>query len=290
MAPTAEFRARLREQPLRFWLTALLVFVVVGVIGALVPVADHTTPVDFGIAAGGGATLLWREWLPEADPRREPAGEIGTGIALGFGGAVRFATGGLPAWFVAAWAVLGAWLLLDGVQRLRHGSAPPWDGGSDESGPDRQVRRLADRIEKRLADDWLTRREIDDRVAASRPRVDAALAHLEAEGRVERAGSAYRTVSTDSGALDGVRERVAAVADRAGSRLARLLWPVTVEFGADEEPAGPGHARPSVSSESAFGEGSGSDVDDTPVESELGSGETVDRERQSRRERERERA
>jgi hypothetical protein len=268
---TAEFRARLGERPLRFWLTALLVFAVFGLIGALVPLADNTTPVDFGVVAVGGATALWREWLPEADPRRYMADEVGLGVTLGFGGAARFAAAGFPAWFVAAWAVLGGWLLLDGIQQLRHGSAPPWDGGSDESGPDRQVRRLADRIEACLADHSLTRREIDDRVAAGRERVDAALAHLEAEGRVERAGSAYRTVSTDSGALDGVRERLAAVGDRVGTRLARLVWPATVEFGADEDSGGSGRA---------------SSPDDAPVEYESVSDGNGGR-RQSGRERER---
>jgi len=183
---------------------------------------------------------------------------------------------------------------------LRHGPPPTYrrasDGADSYTGPDREVRKLADRIEKRLSERSLTRREIGETVAGDANRVDAALAHLEAEDRVERAGSTYRTVSRESSALDGVREWLAAVGGQTRARLARLVWPATVEFGTTAETAESGHASTSTSGEStstsgesATGHALESGPDEAPVEQGSPS-HGNDRRRQPGRERERDRA
>ncbi|MFB6087800.1 MAG: MFS transporter [Haloarculaceae archaeon] len=119
-----------------------------------------------------------------------------------------------------AFGAVGAWLVLDGVQSLRH------DGLRSDEPDGHEVYRhyLARRVSELLDDGPRTRRELRDAFDADAADVDAAIDHLRERGVVERAGSTVRKRSpTPDGRLGRVRERVMGV-------LERLARPILVEF------------------------------------------------------------
>lgn len=120
----------------------------------------------------------------------------------------------------ALFAVGGAWLLLDGVQTLRHeGVREP--ESTTPTGDEVYRQYLAERIRDRLRDRPHTRRELRETFEETPEAVDGALDLLRERGLVTQEGSAFVPVEQpDPGPVE-----------RAARRLAR---PVTLEFRDDE--------------------------------------------------------
>ncbi|MFC5971542.1 hypothetical protein ACFPYI_09385 [Halomarina salina] len=132
-----------------------------------------------------------------------------------------------------AFAVVGAWLLLDNVQTLRHdGVAEPEREPADGEEVYRQY--LAQRIRDRLDERPHTRRELREAFEETPDAVDEALALLEERGLVDREGSEFRT-----------RERQSR--GPVGRALARLARPLTLELRDDGDRSAVGDVPPTGS-------------------------------------------
>jgi DNA-binding transcriptional ArsR family regulator len=176
-----------------------------------------------------GSTLLstvvvgGSDLVTDAYDLRSEAQSVAFGLLATVGGLVLtlsgFGEGTAPA-VGALFAVAGAWILLDGVQTLRHeGLRDPDSASTPADGEEVYRQYLAQSIRERLRERPHTRRELREAFEETPDAVDGALDLLRERGLVEREGSAYRARDPpDRGPLR-----------RAGARLAR---PLTRELGA----------------------------------------------------------
>jgi DNA-binding transcriptional ArsR family regulator len=170
-----------------------------------------------------GSTLLstvvvgGSDLVTDAYDLRSEAQSVAFGLLATVGGLVLtlsgFGEGTAPA-VGALFAVAGAWILLDGVQTLRHeGLRDPDSASTPADGEEVYRQYLAQSIRERLRERPHTRRELREAFEETPDAVDGALDLLRERGLVEREGSAYRARDPpDRGPLR-----------RAGARLARPL-------------------------------------------------------------------
>jgi DNA-binding transcriptional ArsR family regulator len=170
-----------------------------------------------------GSTLLstvvvgGSDLVTDAYDLRDEAQSVAFGALATVGGLVLALSGtgeGTAPAVGALFAVAGAWILLDGVQTLRHeGLRDPESASTPADGEEVYRQYLAQSIRERLRERPHTRRELREAFEETPDAVDGALDLLRERGLVDREGSAYRARDPpDRGPLR-----------RAGARLARPL-------------------------------------------------------------------
>ena len=168
-----------------------------------------------------GAVIGLSEAVEEAYDLQSGVRSLGlAGVTLIFGIALLLFDDGIW-WLPAAFLVVGAWILLDAVQTLRHDGLAADDDARDGEAVYRTY--VARRIHETLAERPRTRRELAEALDADDADVDRALDALRERGVLEREGSELRVSSTEKGPLESTRERI-------GDGANRLARPLALEF------------------------------------------------------------
>ncbi|MFC4447547.1 MFS transporter [Halorussus aquaticus] len=145
---------------------------------------------------------------------------LGFSVVLLVSGAALLAFDGGSHWLPGAFLVVGAWILLDSVQRLRY------DGLTDDDARDGETvyrTYVARRVHETLAEQSRTRRELSEALDADDEAVDRALDALRERGVVDREGSELCVSSSERGTLESIRKRI-------GDGASRLARPLALEF------------------------------------------------------------
>lgn len=144
----------------------------------------------------------------------------------------------------AAFLLVGAWFVLDGVQTVRH------EGVTESEPSGREVYRdyVGRQVVAALDDGPRTRRELSEELAADEDAIDGAIAKLERRDVLTREGSAIRLTEAESAGM------AARAAGKLGWFARRISRPFTLELGGAETAGGirgsdPGESRHAGSDE-----------------------------------------
>lgn len=223
------------------------------------------TLVGSGIAGGTGL-------VADAFDLRKGVRTGGLGLASLFGGAALFVARGAVA-LPAALGLVGGWLVLDGVQSVRHGGIEK----PVETQPDGEAvyrAYLRRRIRELLGDRSRSRSELHEAMDADPADIDAALAELRERDLVSlQAGTYHRDAPESPGGLTRARNWLL-------RSVRRVAQPVTVAV-RDDDPYGNGkQTDPDTATSKTEWSSRSNTVSEERTES------AADRERASQRERE----
>lgn len=192
----------------------------VGVLAVLRAVFD-TSLAQLGVTVATGAIFGLSEAAEEAyDLRSEVRRLAFGGVVVVSGGALLTFDDG-AAWLPVAFLVIGAWILSDAVQALRHGGLT--DGDDPPDGEEVYHRYVVRRVHETLDDRPRTRRELSEALDSDDEDVDRALDTLEERDLLDRAGSELRIASSDP-------SRLATAHEKLGSGVSRVARPVALEL------------------------------------------------------------
>lgn len=208
-----ELRDRFRLRTVLMW---------VGMLAGFRVVLDASVA-QLAVTVVTGALFGLSEAVEEAYDLRSGVRWLGSGGVALVSGAALLAFDDGTAWLPAALLLIGAWILLDGVQTLRHEGLR--DAGDVRDGEDVYREYLVRRVHETLADRPRTRRELADELDADDDDLDRALDALCERGLLERRGSELHVPSSDDEAGP-----VAAAREKLGSGADRLTRPVRLEF------------------------------------------------------------
>lgn len=204
----------------RFRLRAVLIWI--GMLAGFRVVLDASVA-QLVVTVATGAIFGLSEAAEEAYDLRSGVRWLGFGSVVLVSGAALLAFDDGTAWLPAALLLVGAWILLDGVQTLRHEGIREVDEVRD--GEDVYREYLVRRVHETLTDRPRTRRELADELDADDGDLDRALDALRERGLLERRGSELHVPSSDDGAGP-----VAAAREKLESGADRLTRPVRLEF------------------------------------------------------------
>lgn len=208
--------ALLDELRERVGLRSVLVWL--GVLAVLRAVFDASLP-QLAVTAATGAILGLSEAVGDAYGLRPGVRRLGFAVVTLVSGGALLAFGDGEAWLPVGVLLVGAWLLLDGVQTLRHDGLAADDARDGEAVyREYVVRRVYQTLDERAR----TRRELSEALDADDEDVDRALDALWERGLLDRAGSELRLASSERSGLATAREKL-------GDGASRVLRPVTLE-------------------------------------------------------------
>lgn len=234
-------------------------------------------PEQFAATLVGSAIATGAGLVADAFDLQEGVRYGGLGLAGLFAGVALFVANGAVA-LPAALGLIGLWLVLDGVQSVRHGGI----GKPAETQPDGAAvyqAYLRRRIRGLLGDRPRPRTELHEAMDADPDDIDAALAELQERDLVSLRGGVYHRDAPES---PGGIARARAWLIKSVRRVAR---PVTVEL-RDDDPYGKSEKREHDTATSNGEWGSRSKRVSSDERSDERTESVADRERMRQRERE----
>lgn len=184
----------------------------------------NPSPVQFATTVVSMGLFGLSELASDVYDLRESVRQSGFGIYALVGGTALLMYGDEGVWLPAAFLLVGAWFVLDGVQTVRHEGATE----SEPSGRDVYHDYVGRQVVAALEEGPRTRRELSEALVADDDAIAAAVAKLERRAVLTRDGSAVRLTESDS---EGMGARAAGTLGWFARRVAR---PLTLELEPDE--------------------------------------------------------